>query len=124
MSQEFFIKRVKDSIMRLGLLDERAVEPDVRDERVDARESVRQLSRSRVADLLRQLRAVHGFTYEQVQEMTGLSQQLLFDMEYKDRRLTLNELHALAQCYQVSAGDILGVEIDGPDSVSGSGESR
>lgn len=123
MSQDFLLHRLKDSIMRLGLLEERAVEPDVIDERVDARESVRQLSRNRVAALLRQLRAVHGFTYEQVHEATGLSQQLLFDMEYKDRRLTLDELRGLAQCYQVSAGDILGVEIDGPEASEGRDET-
>ena len=124
MSQDYFIQRLKDSITRLGLLDDRAVEPDVRDERVDARESVRQLSRNRVAALLRQLRAVHGYSYEQVQDMSGLSQQLLFDVEYKERRLTLAELRALAQCYQVSAGDILGVEIDGPSRLGDQGDPR
>ncbi len=76
------------------------------------RESVRQLSRKRVAALLQQLRAVHGFSYAQIQEETGLSQQLLFDMEYKDRRLTLDELRSLAHLYQVSPGDILGIELD------------
>jgi len=116
MSQDFFLQRLKDSITRLGLMDARAIKPEVNDERVDARESVRQLSRNRVAALLRQLRAVHGFSYAQVQEATGLSQQLLFDMEYKDRRLTFAELRALAQCYQVSAGDILGIDVDSAES--------
>ena len=37
-------------------------------------------------------RAGKGLSYRQVQEQTGLSQQLLYDMEYKDRRLTLAEL--------------------------------
>ena len=112
MSQEYLLQRIQDSIRRLGLMEERAVEPDIEDERVDARASVRRLSRSRVADLLRQLRAVHGYSYEQIHEMTGLSQQTLFDVEYKDRRLSLDELRKLAQCYQVSAGDILGIELD------------
>jgi hypothetical protein len=31
----------------------------------------------------RQLRAAQGFSYEQVQYQTGLSQQLLFDAEQK-----------------------------------------
>ena len=78
----------------------------------DARESIRSLSRSRVSSLLRQLRAVHGYSYAEVQTKTGLSQQLLFDVEYKDRRLTLEQLGALAACYQVSTGDILGIELE------------
>ena len=33
-------------------------------------------------------------------------------MEYRERRLTLHELERLAQVYQVSTADILGIEID------------
>ena len=64
----------------------------------------------RVPRVLRQLRAVHGYTYDEVEDRTGLSQQLLFDMEYKDRRLTLDQLILLAECYRVSAGDVLGID--------------
>ena len=53
-----------------------------------------------------------GLSYGQVQEQTGLSQQLLYDMEYKDRRLTLAELQALAACYAVSVDDILGIDLE------------
>ena len=76
------------------------------------RDSVRMLSRQRVSDLLRQLRAASGLSYQQINEVTGLSQQLLFDVEFRDRRLTLDELRRLLACYQVSVDDILGVDID------------
>ncbi len=75
-------------------------------------DSVRLLSRSRVSLLLRQLRAAHDYSYAQVQEATGLSQQLLFDVEFKDRRLNLDELRRLAECYEVSVSDILGIDIE------------
>ena len=53
-----------------------------------------------------------GLTYDEVQAETGLSQQTLFDVEYKTRRLTLAELRLLAACYDVGVSDILGVEIE------------
>jgi hypothetical protein len=37
---------------------------------------------------------------------------MLYDVEYKDRRLTLDELRTLAQCYNITINDILGVDID------------
>lgn len=76
------------------------------------RDSVRQLSRQRVSDLLRQLRAAQGLSYEQVSERTGLTQQLMFDVEFKDRRLSLDEIRLLANCYQVSIDDLLGIDVD------------
>jgi hypothetical protein len=106
------IQRMKDALLRLRLIPEARVTTVEDDAAVDARESVRQLARSRVASILRQLRAVHGYSYEQVAEKTGLSQQLLFDVEYKDRRLSLAELQALAACYQISPGDVLGVDLE------------
>jgi DNA-binding Xre family transcriptional regulator len=112
LGDDQLIRRMKEALTRLRLLPEATVTKVEEDTTVDARESVRQLSRNRVAALLRQLRAVHGFSYEQVSEQTGLSQQTLFDLEYKDRRLTLDELGRLARCYQVSPGDILGIELD------------
>ena len=42
---------------------------------------------------------------------SGLSQQLLYDVEYGDRRLLLHELILLAECYGVSADDVLGVDL-------------
>ena len=111
MSYNYLIQSMKASMAKLRYGPERITEP-VDEVEVDARESVRQLSRNRVAALLRQLRAVHGFSYAEIQEETGLSQQLLFDMEYKERRLTMDELRLLANLYQVSAGDILGIEFD------------
>lgn len=73
---------------------------------------IRTLARSRVSNVLRQLRAVTGYSYDEVTAATGLSKQMLFDMEYKERRLTFEELCLLADCYQVSVNDILGVDID------------
>jgi hypothetical protein len=111
MSQDFLMRRIRDTLARLSQTQTRATEPYPEAEKT-VRDSVRQLSRSRVSQLLRQLRAAHGYSYAQVQAATGLSQQLLFDVEFKDRRLTIDELQRLAECYQVSASDILGVDID------------
>jgi hypothetical protein len=105
------LQRMKDALLRLRLVPEANVTKIEEDAAVDARDSVRQLARNRVASLLRQLRAVHGYTYEEIATMTGLSQQLLFDVEFKERRLTLEELGRLARCYQVSPDDILGVDL-------------
>ena len=71
-----------------------------------------QLARNRVSATLRQLRAVRSLSYEAVRERTGLSQQLLYDMEYAERRLTLAELRLLAECYDVPVNDIVGVEVE------------
>lgn len=111
MSYDYLIQSLKEQVARLRYGEERVTEP-VEETEVDARESVRRLARTRVADLMRQLRAVHGYTYEEIQNETGLSQQLLFDFEFKDRRLTLDELRLLATMYGVSAGDVLGIELE------------
>lgn len=79
---------------------------------VQVRDSVRLLSRQRVSQSLRQLRAACGLTYEQVQERTGLPQQLLYDVEYRERRLVLDELRVLVDCYGSSVNDILGIDLD------------
>lgn len=85
--------------------------PDPLDE-AKVRQAVNQAARSRVAATLRQLRAARGLSYDAVRTQTGLSQQLLYDVEYRDRRLTLDELRLLATCYGVSADDVLGVDTE------------
>ncbi|MCB0160182.1 MAG: helix-turn-helix transcriptional regulator [Caldilineaceae bacterium] len=111
MAYDYYLQSLKEQIAKLRYGTQRVTEP-VEEAAVDARASVRQLSRVRVAALLRELRAVHGFTYAQIQNKTGLSQQLLFDMEFKDRRLTLDELRLLTDLYGVSVGDVLGIEME------------
>jgi hypothetical protein len=111
MADDLLLQRIKESLFRLAQTPQRVTEsPPEIEKRI--RDSVSRLSRSRVAEILRQLRAAHHLTYEQVQTRTGLSQQLLFDVEYKERRLTLDELRLLAECYQVSTGDVLGIDLD------------
>jgi hypothetical protein len=110
-SKEQFVIRIRESLNWLRRTPTRTSTPYQKSER-NIRDSIRQLSRQRVSDLLRQLRAAHGLSYEQVNERTGLSQQLLFDVEFKDRRLTLDEIRLLADCYQVSVGDLLGIDVD------------
>jgi DNA-binding Xre family transcriptional regulator len=110
-SEESLLRRLRDSVIQIRKMPERTTTPTVRQE-VDARDSIRRLSRTRVSDILRQLRAARGLSYEQVRERTGLSQQTLYDVEYKDRRLTLTELTALANCYELSINDILGIDLE------------
>lgn len=108
---ESILRRLKESVQRLRGEPQHVVQ--IVDETADkTRVAIRQLARSRVAQTLRQLRAAQGFSYEQVHSQTGLSQQLLFDVEYKEKRLTLDELRKLAHCYGVSGGDILGIDLD------------
>jgi hypothetical protein len=105
------LRRLRNNRLAIGKLPERGITaPPPKDESV--RESVRLLARSRVSQILRQLRATRGYSYEQVREKTGLSQQLLFDVEYKDRRLSLDELRLLARLYDLSVNDILGIDLD------------
>ena len=111
MAQDFLVRRIRESLLRLSNISVRTSEP-LQEADSSVRDSIRNLARSRVSLLLRQLRAAHNLTYAQVQTNTGLSQQLLFDVEFKDRRLTLDELRRLAACYQVSVSDILGVDIE------------
>lgn len=110
-SEESLLKRLRDSVIQIRNAPQRITTPESRSE-VNIRDAVRRLARSRVSEILRQLRAAQGLSYEQVRERTGLSQQLLYDMEYRDRRLTLAEVTALAACYDVSVNDILGIDIE------------
>lgn len=111
MTDDYYSDSIRESLLRLDRTPTRAtgdlerVEPGLHD-------SLRKLSRTRVALILRQLRAAHGLTYAQVQTDTGLSQQVLFDVEFGKHRLTLDELTLLASCYKTSVNDILGVEIE------------
>ncbi len=110
-SQEQLLKRLRESLTWLTQApDPIAAPPDDPQQRV--RDALRVLSRSRVSELLRQLRAALGLSYAEVQLATGLSQQMLYDVEFKDRRLTLEELRLLADCYGVGVNDLLGVDID------------
>lgn len=111
MSYEPVIERIRESLARLSRTPDRTTEPYRETER-HIRDSIRQVSRARISDLLRQLRAAQGYSYAQVQADTGLAQQLLFDVEFKDRRLTLDQLRRLAQCYHVSVEDLLGIDLE------------
>jgi hypothetical protein len=108
---ESLLQRLRDSVTRVRQMPERNTAP-VPPHEVNVRDAIRQLSRNRISQIVRQLRAARGYTYEQVREKTGLSQQLLYDVEYKDRRLALGELAALARCYEVSVNDILGIDLE------------
>jgi hypothetical protein len=110
-SEETLFQRLRESVIQVRKMPQRSTTPVVQHE-VNVRDAIRQLSRSRVSEILRQLRATRSLSYEQVRERTGLTQQLIYDVEYKDRRLSLAELTALAKCYEVSINDILGVDIE------------
>jgi hypothetical protein len=110
-SEETLFQRLRESVIRIRKTPQRATAP-VLNQEINVRDSLRQLSRSRVSEILRQLRAARSLSYEQVHEKTGLSQQLIYDVDYKDRRLTLAELAALAKCYEVSINDVLGVDVE------------
>lgn len=110
-TRDNLIQRIRESMSWLQRTPTRSSPPYQQVEQ-NVRDSIRQLSRHRISDLLRQLRAANGLTYEQVNERTGLPQQLLFDVEFKDRRLNLDEIRVLANCYGVSVDDILGINVD------------
>ena len=109
--EESLLKRLRASVIEMRKTPQRTMNPATHRE-VSVRDAVRQLARSRVSEILRQLRAARGLSYEQVRERTGLSQQLIYDMEYRERRLTLPELTALAACYETSVNDILGIDLE------------
>ncbi len=105
------VKRIRETVLQVTQSPKRALKPsDTAEDK--ARASIRQLSRSRISLLLRQLRAAHGLTYAQIQEQTGFSQQTLFDLEYKERRLSLSELRTLCDCYNITVNDLLGVDLE------------
>ncbi len=110
-SDESLFKRLRESVIQIRKTPERATAPESHHE-IIVRDAIRQLARSRVSEILRQLRATRGLSYEQVREQTGLTQQTIYDMEYKDRRLTVGELAALAKCYEVNINDILGIDLE------------
>lgn len=111
LANDQLIKRLQETVRNLQRTKERVITPiDTSEEKL--RQSIRTLARTRLSNTLRQLRAARGYSYEALAAETGLSQQFLFDIEYKERRLSLDELRILAACYRVSINDILGVEID------------
>lgn len=104
-------KRIREAVLTLRHGNERMITPlDTQQETV--LNAIRTLARSRVSSILRQLRAANGFSYDEVASQTDLSKQILFDVEYKERRLTLDELRRLADSYGVGVNDILGIDID------------
>ncbi len=109
MSEETLLDRLRASLTPASQPLDR-MQPDPLDE-AKVRASVSEVARSRVSAVLRQLRAARGLSYDAIRERTGLSQQLLYDVEYGDRRLTLDELMLLAGCYGVSADDVLGIDL-------------
>ncbi len=106
------LERMREGVLRLSDNRQRRVTPTIDDTPERTRQAIRSLARSRVSAILRQLRAAHGLTYEEIQQRTGLSQQLLFDVEFKERRLSLDELRRLADCYETGVSDILGIDVD------------
>ena len=110
MAEESLLSRLRAAIAPQPQLPAHST-PDPLDE-AKVRAAVRQSARSRVGATLRQLRAARRLSYDAIRERTGLSQQLLYDVEYRERRLTLDELRLLAECYGVSAGDVLGVDVE------------
>jgi len=105
------VQRIRDAILTLNQNSERVTHL-VDTEQENTAHAIRTLARSRVSNILRQLRAAGGLSYEDVAAQTGLSKQILFDVEYKERRLTLEELRKLAAAYQIGIDDILGVDLE------------
>lgn len=112
MAEESTLSRLRASITPHRQLPAPA-SPDPLDE-AKVRQAVSHAARSRVSATLRQLRAARGLSYDAIREQTGLTQQLLYDVEYRDRRLTLDELRLLAACYGISVDDVLGVDVESP----------
>ncbi len=108
---EQIARRIREAVLSLHQGNERVTElVDTQQENTVL--AIRTLARSRVSNILRQLRAASGFSYEDVATQTGLTKQLLFDVEYKERRLTLDELRKLAAAYEIGIDDILGVDLE------------
>ena len=110
MAEESLLSRLRAAIAPQPQLPAHST-PDPLDE-AKVRAAVRQSARSRVGATLRQLRAARRLSYDAIRARTGLSQPLLYDVEYRDRRLTLDELRLLVECYGVSADDVLGVDVE------------
>jgi DNA-binding Xre family transcriptional regulator len=112
LENDGLLQRMRENVLRLGHQKPASVVTPINDAPERTRQAIRLLARSRIAQVLRQLRAAHGFSYEELQTRTGISQQTLFDLEFKDRRLSLDELERLAEVYNISVGDVLGVDVD------------
>jgi len=112
LENDSLVQRMRQTVSRLSYSKAESVVTPINDAPERTRQTIKLLARRRISEVLRQLRAAHGYSYEDIQMETGLSQQTLFDLEFKDRRLTLAELRLLAACFNVSVADILGVEVD------------
>lgn len=106
------LERMQETVLRLADRRPERLAAQMDQPQDKTRLAIRQLARSRVSQILRQLRAAHGLSYEQIQQQTGLSQQMLFDVEYKERRVSLDELRLLANCFSLGVNDILGVDLE------------
>ena len=105
------VKRIRERVLQLQHGNERTVEP-IDTSRETAQQAIRTLARSRVSNILRQLRAANGLNYDELSSRTGIAKQTLFNIEYKEQRLTLDELRLLVDCYGVSVNDVLGIDVD------------
>jgi len=106
-----WLTRIQNTVWRLARVPGRSISLPS-ESKISARSRVRQATADRVSATLRQLRVDHGYSYEQQRDITGLSLQVLYDIEFKKRRLTVHELGLLAQCYELDASDILGVDLE------------
>jgi len=108
---DYWLKRIQDTVWKLGRIPDRAItlpnEPAV-----SIGNRIREAAADRISATLRDLRTDRGYSYEELRDRTGLSLQTLYDIEFKKRPVTLQELQALARCYELSACDILGVNLD------------
>ena len=109
-SDDSILKRIRSRVTGAGSTPGRPAVP-AQDEN-ELRSALRQVARNRISQMLSQLRATRGLSYEQVRQQTGLPMQLIYDLEYRDRRLTVDELRLLAACYDVGVNDILGIDLD------------
>jgi len=107
----YWLKRIQDTVWKLGRIPDRAItlpnEPAV-----SIGNRIREAAADRISATVRYLRVERGYSYEQLRDRTGLSLQTLYDIEYKKRPVTLQELELLARCYELRASDILGVDLN------------
>lgn len=115
------LERMRQSVRRAQRLPQ-LVQPRDELEEARMRQSVRTLAQSRISHALRQLRASHGLSYEDVHAQTGISPQRLWDVEYGDKRMTLAELRTVVSCFGLEVEDLLGIDLEA-NSVDGPADS-
>ena len=109
-SDDSILKRIRSRVTAAGSTPGRPAVPA--QDQNEPRIALREAARHPLSQMLSQLRATRGLSYEQVRQQTGLPMQLIYDLEYRDRRLTVDELRLLAACYAVSVNDVLGIDLD------------